>query len=146
VARVLRPGGQFVFCVPNHRFPELLWGRQALDRLGLKGLGKAYSRFFNKIARHAHTDSPAIWQARLNAAGLEVVQTWDYFPPKALHVLEWGHPLGVPALVSKKLFGRWVLVPTRWNLAIPWALTRQTMDDPRSAQGVCSYFIARRPA
>ena len=146
VARVLKPGGRFVFCVPNHRFPELLWGRQALDRLGLKGLGKAYSRFFNRIARHAHTDSPEVWQGRLEAAGLELVQTWDYFPPKALHVLEWGHPLGIPALISKKLFGRWVLVPTRWNLAIPWALTRKTMDDPRSAQGVCTYFIARRPA
>ena len=146
VARVLKPGGRFVFCVPNHRFPELLWGRQVLDKLGLHGLGAGYSRFFNKIARHAHTDSPEVWTGRLNGAGLGVEQTWDYFPPRALHVLEWGHPLGIPAWISKKLFGRWVLVPTRWNLVIPWALTHKTLDDPRSAQGVCTYFIARRPA
>lgn len=146
VARVLKPGGRFVFCVPNHRFPKLLSGRQVLDKLGLHGLAKKYSRFFNKIARHAHTDSPEVWTERLNAAGLEVEQTWDYFPPKALHVLEWGHPLGFPAWVSKKLFGKWVLVPTRWNLVIPWILTRKTLDDPRSEQGVCTYFIARRPA
>lgn len=146
VARVLKPGGRFVFCVPNHRFPELLWGRQVLDRLGLHKLAAKYSRFFNKIARHAHTDSPEVWTERLAAVGLEVEQTWDYFPPKALHVLEWGHPLGIPALFSKKVFGRWVLVPTRWNLAIPWALTRKVLDNPRSEQGVCSYFIARRPA
>jgi SAM-dependent methyltransferase len=145
VARVLKPGGQFVFCVPNHRFPELLWGRKVLDGLGLKKLGAAYSRFFNRIARHAHTDSPAVWQGRLEAAGLELEQTWDYFPPQALHVLEWGHPLGIPALFFKKVFGRWVLVPTRWNLVIPWALTRKTMDNPRSEEGVCSYFVARRP-
>jgi SAM-dependent methyltransferase len=145
VARVLKPGGRFVFCVPNHRFPELLWGRQFLDKLGLHKLGQAYSRFFNRIARHAHTDSPAVWTARLAAAGLAVERTWDYFPPKALHILEWGHPLGLPALVSKKLFGRWILVPARWNLAIPWRMTRPFMDDPRSDEGVCSFFIARRP-
>jgi SAM-dependent methyltransferase len=145
VARVLKPGGRFVFCVPNHRFPELLWGRQFLDKLGLHKLGQAYSRFFNRIARHAHTDSPAVWTARLAAAGLAVERTWDYFPPEALHILEWGHPLGLPALVSKKLFGRWILVPARWNLAIPWRMTRPFMDDPRSDEGVCSFFIARRP-
>ncbi len=146
VARVLRPGGRFVFCVPNHRFPKLLWGRQFLDKLGLHKLAEKYSRFFNKIARHAHTDCPEVWEERLASAGLAVEQTWDYFPPKALHVLEWGHPLGIPALISKVVFGRWVLVPTRWNLVIPWALTRKTLDNPRSEQGVCTYFIARRPA
>jgi len=146
VARVLAPGGRFVFCVPNHRFPELLWGRQFLTKVGLPALGAAYSRLFNRVARHAHTDSPDVWEARLSRAGLELLETWDYFPPEALHILEWGHPLGLPALINKKLFGRWVLVPKRWNLALPWKWTRKFMDDPRSPEGVCSFFIARRPA
>lgn len=145
-ARILIPGGKFVFCVPNHRFPELLWGRQTLEKIGLRKLGMKYSRFFNKIARHAHTDSPSLWEERLNRAGFELVETWDYFPPEALAVLEWGHPLGLPALLSKKLFGRWVLVPKRWALAIPWQLTRKYLDNPKSEQGVCSFFIARRVA
>jgi SAM-dependent methyltransferase len=146
VARVLKPGGKFVFCVPNHRFPEALWGRQFLTRIGLRGLGAAYSRFFNRIARHAHTDSPEVWQARLNQAGFELLDTWDYFPPNALHVLEWGHPLGLPSLISKKVFDRWVLVPRRWALALPWKWTRKFMDDPKSPEGVCSFFVARRGA
>ena len=146
VARVLKPGGKFVFCVPNHRFPEALWGRRFLTRIGMRGLGAAYSRFFNRIARHAHTDSPEVWQARLNQAGFELLDTWDYFPPKALYVLEWGHPLGVPSLISKKVFGRWVLVPRRWTLALPWKWTRKFMDDPKSPEGVCSFFIARSGA
>jgi len=143
-ARILKPDGKFVFCVPNHRFPELLWGRRMLDKIGLEKLGAAYSRFFNKIARHAHTDSPEIWEKRLSKAGFELVETWDYFPPDALTVLEWGHPLGLPALLSKKIFGRWILFPKRWNLAIPWRLTRKYLDNPKSEQGVCSFFIARR--
>ncbi len=143
-ARILKHGGKFVFCVPNHRFPELLWGRRVLDKIGLDKLGVAYSRFFNKIARHAHTDHPDVWVKRLSKAGFELVDTWDYFPPEALTVLEWGHPLGLPALISKKLFGRWILVPKRWNLVIPWRMTRKFLDNPKSEQGVCSFFIARR--
>ncbi|NLN69273.1 MAG: class I SAM-dependent methyltransferase [Chloroflexi bacterium] len=146
VARVLAPGGRFVFCVPNHRFPQALSGRKFLEKLGLTGLGASYSRMFNRIARHVHTDSPEVWETRLFEAGLDLLETWDYFPPQALRVLEWGHPLGLPSLISKKLFGRWVLIPKRWNLAIPWRWTRKYMDDPRSSEGVCSFFIARRPA
>jgi SAM-dependent methyltransferase len=144
VSRILRPGGRFVFCVPNHRFPQLLWGRQFFERLGLKKVGAAYGRFFNRIARHAHTDPPGVWQERLERAGFDLLETWDYFPPKALHILEWGHPLGLPALINKKLFGRWILIPKRWNLAIPWKMTRKYLDNPRSEKGVCSFFIARR--
>ena len=144
VSRVLKPGGKFVFCVPNHRFPEKLWGRGVLKKIGLHSLGGAYSRFFNRIARHAHTDSPEVWTGRLETAGFELEKTWDYFPPKALHILEWGHPLGLPSLITKKLFDKWVLIPKRWALALPWRWTRKYMDHPESAEGVCSFFIARR--
>ena len=144
IARILQPDGKFVFCVPNHRFPENLWGRQILIRLGFKKMAAAYARFFNRIARHAHTDPSEVWRARLERAGFCLMDTWDYFPPEALHILEWGHPLGLPALISKKIFDRWVLVPKRWNLLIPWKWTRKYLDDPISDQGVCSFFIARR--
>ena len=143
VARVLKPGGQFVFCVPNHRFPESLWGRQFLEKIGLVRWGEGYSRLFNWVSRHAHTDSPGIWKGRLEEVGFNLLETWDYFPPAALHILEWGHPLGLPALFFKKVLGRWVLIPTRWNLVIPWKLTRKFMDDPKSPDGVCSFFIAQ---
>lgn len=143
VARILKPGGKFVFCVPNHRFPLNLWGRKFLSGLGLRKSGFAYARLFNRIARHAHTDAPEIWQSRLDLAGFDLLESWDYFPSKALHILEWGHLFGVPAWFSKKLFKRWILVPERWNLAVPWQMTRKFMDNPKSEEGVCSFFIAR---
>ncbi len=46
VSRVLKPDGTFVFCVPNHRFPEQLSGRKFFDSLGLHAWAKRYSRFF----------------------------------------------------------------------------------------------------
>ncbi len=143
-ARILKPGGKFVFCGPNHRFPQELWGRRILRKLGVKNLGDSYGRFFNWISRHAHTDSPEVWQERLEKAGFRLLDTWDYFPPKALHILEWGHPLGMPSWIIKKFFGRWILVPKRWNLIIPWHLTRKYLDNPRSEKGVCSFYIAEK--
>ena len=142
-ARVLKDGGIFVFCVPNHRFPESLWGRRFFIKLGLSKVGEAYSRFFNRISRHEHTDPPDVWESRLKEAGFNLLETWDYFPPTALHILEWGHPLGLPSLILKKVIGRWILVPQRWNLVIPWKLTRRYMDNPKSTEGVYSFFIAQ---
>ncbi len=144
ISRILKPGGKFVFCVPNHRFPEMLSGRKLLEKIGLQSLGARYGRFFNRIARHAHTDAPEVWRDRLRSVGCELVETWDYFPPQALQILEWGHPLGLPAWVCKKLFDRWILVRRKWNLILPWLMTRPYMNQPRAKDGVCSFFIARR--
>ena len=60
VARVLRPGALFVFCVPNHQFDPQLSVAQTLERLGLKRMAAAYRRFFDRIARHQHLDSPEV--------------------------------------------------------------------------------------
>jgi hypothetical protein len=131
-----------VFCVPNHRFPQALSVRKFLTKIGLPRLGRAYSRFFNRIARHAHTDAPEIWKERLTRAGFVLEQSWDYFPPDALRVLEWGHPLGLPSLFSKKLFGRWILIPTRWNLAVPCIGLVNLWITP-GLQKVCVHFSLR---
>ncbi len=116
VARVLQPGGLFYFCVPGPDFLPLLSVGRALDRVGLRGLEDSYRAFFNRISRHYHCDGPEVWGRRLEMAGLRLRCWWPYFPPRALVALEWGHYLGLPALVCKGLTGRWVLWPSRLNL------------------------------
>lgn len=144
VARVVRPGGRFVFCVPNHRFPQLLLGRRVFSRLGLKPVAEGYSRLFNRISRHQHCDSPQMWQERLARVGFIIEKHWDYFDANALHRMEVGHALGVPALVCKKLFGRWVLVQAGWNLFLPYLIARKAFYSPITESGVYSFYIARR--
>jgi SAM-dependent methyltransferase len=144
-ARVLKPGAPFLFCVPNDRFLESLSISNALDRAGLRSLGDAYRRFFDRISRHQHSDPPEVWEAQLAIAGFEVETWWHYLAPKALHVVEWGHYFGLPSLLIHWTTGRWVLVPRRWNLA----LTRRIVEpyyvnDPRSEQGVYTFYVARR--
>ncbi len=144
-ARVLKPGAIFVFCVPNHQFlPNLSLGR-GFDKIGLKFLARAYRAFFNKISRHYHCDPPEIWQTRLETAGFRLEKWWHYFSPAALRTLEWGHYLGLPAWVSRMLTGRWIISPTRCNLALTRRLVQPYFDEPiPNDQGAYTFYIARR--
>jgi SAM-dependent methyltransferase len=145
VARVLKPGSIFVFCVPNHNFLANLSISGFFDRLGVKPLADAYRKFFNRISRHHHCDSPEVWSERLKRAGFSVEKHWHYFSPEALHVLEWGHYFGLPSLLSQKLFGRWILAPTRWNLALTEALVKKYyLEDRSQPNGSYTFYITRR--
>ena len=144
-ARVLKPVALFVFCVPNHQFLDSLSIGRALDRIGLRSLGNAYRAFFNRIARHYHSDPPEVWQARLEAAGFELMEWWHYYSTQAMQVSEWGHYLGLPSLLANKLTGRWIISPTRWNLALTDHFLRPYyLEEPRRPDGVCTFYIARR--
>jgi len=144
-ARVLRPGAPFVFCVPNHQFFSALSISEGLDKLGLRVLGDAYRSFFNRISRHHHCDAPQIWEARLQNAGFRLERWWHYFSPAALKTLEWGHYLGLPSLVCKKLTGRWILVPQPWNLAPTRRMVEPYYNEPLAERdGAYTFYIARR--
>lgn len=143
-ARVLKPEARFIFCVPNQRFLEALSLGGWLERVGLKGLARTYRAWFNRISRHHHCDPYPVWESRLASHGFVIEEWWDYFPPEALHVLEWGHYFGVPSWISKILFGRWILARSGWNLHFTDRLVRPHYErDPRSPRGVYSFYIAR---
>lgn len=142
--RVLRPGAPFIFCVPSQYFLEFLTISRGLRRLRLAPLAEWYERWFNRISRHHHCDDPEVWQARLAEAGFSLVRYWYYFSASALGALEWGHYLGLPSAVSKVLFGRWILAPNRFNLALTDRLVRRYFDEPLPAEGAYLFFIARR--
>ncbi len=143
--RVLKPGAPFVFCVPNHNFLANLSVSNFFDKVGLRFLGNAYRAFFNRISRHHHCDDPQVWQARLEKAGFKLERWWHYFSPQALGALEWGHYFGLPSLVVRKLFGRWILVRQRWNLApIMRAVEKYYHEDPEQPKGSYTFYIARR--
>jgi SAM-dependent methyltransferase len=145
MARVMKPGGLFLFCVPNQNFLANLSISTFYDRLGLIGMGDAYRSFFNKISRHQHCDSPDVWEKRLAKAGFRIEKWWHYFSPEALHVLEWGHYLGLPSLILHTIFRRWIVVPEPWNLA----LTRKVVEkyyneEPNQVKGSYTFYVVRR--
>jgi SAM-dependent methyltransferase len=144
LARVLRPGAPFVFCSPSDYFLKFLSISGALHKVGLHGPAQMYESFFNRISRHHHCDGPAVWQGRLEAAGFRVEKHWYYFSVGALQALEWGHYFGLPAAVVHALTGRWLLSPTRANLALTEKLLRPYYAEPLPQHGAYIFVIARK--
>jgi SAM-dependent methyltransferase len=144
-ARVLKPGAPFIFCVPNHNFLPNLSIARGFDRLGLVFAAKSYRNFFNRISRHHNCDDENIWLNRLEKVGFSLERKWHYFSPKALAVLEWGHYFGLPSLVVKALFKRWLLVPAKWNLALTRHICQPIYNEPaEQVYGAYSFYISRR--
>jgi SAM-dependent methyltransferase len=145
IARVLRPGAPFFFCVPNHNFLPSLSVAKFLDKVRLGVLGVAYRNFFNRISRHHHCDPPEVWIDRLENAGFRIDRWWHYFSPRMLHVMEMGHYFGLPSMVVRWITGRWVLFPSRENLAITSRFIRPYFElDPVCADGVYTFYITRK--
>lgn len=143
-SRVLQPEGYFYFCVPGPNFRRFLSVARLLEAVRLPGLAEAYRRLFDRISRHHYYNTPEEWAARLARVGLRLTRWWTYFSPGALAALEWGHPLGLPSVVAKVLTGRWLLAPTRWNLALTAALLRRYYEEPLPEAGAYLFFIAQK--
>lgn len=145
IQRILKPGGLFVFCVPNDQLLKNLSISKWLDRMGLRGLAKAYRTFFNTTSRHHHAESFEVWQTRLENNGFKIEKWWHYFLPKQVHALEWGHYFGLPSLVNKKIFGKWILLPFHGNPFIPEKRLRKLYNqDPVHPEGSYTFYIVRK--
>jgi hypothetical protein len=108
-------------------------------------MASRYQRFYDRIARHQHLDSPEVWKERLDAVGVEVLRCWDYFSPQALHVLEWGHLFGIPSLLAHKLTGHWNLVRSEWNFTLTRRLVQRYYEEETPhPEGVCTFYLARK--
>ncbi len=147
VVRVLQPGGKFIISVPNSNFTKNLSIALFFDRLGIKGIANSYRRFFNWISRHYHPDSAEIWLDRLKMQDLTVIKYWNYFPPKYLRILEWGHYFGFPSWLNFKLFGRWVLNPSKANFLLKriysWLFPYYD-GEQKSLNGAYTFIVAEK--
>jgi ubiquinone/menaquinone biosynthesis C-methylase UbiE len=143
--RVMKSGGKLVICVPNDNFTQNLSISKFFHRVGLDFLADRYRKFFNQISRHFHPDSKEIWMMRLQEADFKIINSWNYFTPKSLAILEWGHYFGLPSWINRKIFGRWILNPSMKNpllSRIYFWLKNHVESDHRSANGAYSFFIS----
>ena len=144
-ARVLMPGGLFVFCVPNDKFLPSLWGARQLERIGLGKLADPYRKFFNKVSRHHTCEGIPAWTRRLDQAGFTVEKAWDIIPSATFKAIELGHYLGIPSWIIRQLTGRWNLVRQPWNFVLLLAWLKQYYGEPvPQPDGVYSFYITRK--
>ncbi len=142
IARVLRPGGVFATTLPSEHYPEYLLGATVFRRLGLDGLAQAYGRFFNRISNHYHVYGPDEWRRRLTAAGFVVEEQTYYFSAAAHRRFDLCHYLGVPNLISKRLFGRWM--PFGWQRKLFARWLRPYYEEPLPAAGAYQFALCRK--
>jgi len=145
VYRVLKPGAQFLFCVPNPGYLSELSIPSWLHAVGLGSLGEAYREWFRRMSRTVHAEPLSVWQNWLEQAGFHLEKWWHYFSPAALRMLEWGHYFGAPTLLPQFLTGRWILAPTRWNLALTERLVQPYASTLEDANGTYTFYVARKP-
>lgn len=145
VARILKPGGYFYFCVPSPQFREFLSGARFLDSIKASKLAEAYRKLFDQISRHHSYYTPNEWISKLERAGLSIQRWWAYFSPEALTALEWGHPLGLPALLAKKLSGHWLLANKAWNIRLTEHLLKSFYMEQPSETGAYLFFVVHKP-
>jgi SAM-dependent methyltransferase len=150
IHRVLRPGGTFVCSVPTHNFTRYLIGANLPRAVGLSALGDAYEGYFRRISDCYHTYTVEAWRARMAAAGLPVARWRGYLGPAAMRAFDLSHYYGAPTLLSKRLFGRWVLWPDKVRYWPPerWLarrLVRYCEDDPGDAAAYV-FMVCQRDA
>lgn len=146
VARVLAKGGSFIFTVPSEHYQSFLLGSKVLGRLGLSSLSRAYPRWFNRYAPHFHLLPPERWEEMLKGAGLEVMRHNYYFSARATQLFEALHYWSVPSLLTRRLFGRWTLIPRWRSLSLMKGLVSKFYREeaPNLAMGACSFFLCRK--
>jgi SAM-dependent methyltransferase len=144
MGRVMRSGAPLVFTVPNPGYKTELSFPRWLRRMRLPRLAARYTEWFMHMSRTWNMFYEEGWGERLRAAGFDVVTTFRYFPPRALSVLEWGHYFGAPTLLPRKIAGRWILAPARWNLMLTERIVRRYYEAPRAEDGTYSFYLARK--
>lgn len=143
-ARVLKPGGRFIFGVPSHRFADMLLGTSVFRTLGIESLAQAYGNWFNRHSQHYHTDDPETWHRRLRAHSFDV-EEWEYYMSPAGHrAFDLAHYLGLPRLLSRKLTGKWVAFSNPLSNALFERWLRPYYEEKPVGEGPYIFFITRR--
>jgi len=144
IARVLVPGGVFVFSVPNHCFTDMLFTTRTLRRVKLGRLASRYGSWWNGNAAHHHLDSPATWRRRLARYGMTVDRQVDYMSEGATAMFELSHYYAIPSIIWHRLSGRWSLRPERTRSSLAYLWLRPYAEEVWPDVGSCTFFLAHK--
>ena len=144
IGRVLKPGGPFAITVPNPGYRSELSVPRFLSRVRLDRLSRGYRNWFMRMSRTWNLFDEAGWELLFEGAGLEIERSERYFSPAALRALEWGHYFGAPTIIPRLLTGRWILVPSRWNLLLTEKFTRRYYLEAPSPEGTYTFYLATK--
>lgn len=117
--RLLRPGGRFYVTIPTDRWEKASIPARAFRAVGLAGLADKYARSYNSFWRHYHAYPEERWIALFQNVGFEVVDKKTYAPPDVTTLLDGLTFVAGPAIVTKKIAGRWIVLPALRRILAP---------------------------
>lgn len=143
VARVLKPGGRFVFTTPSERFPELLGTVVARRARGDVAGAEAHRRWFDDTHHHYHYEPIAVWREQLARHGM-AIERWRYFmSPRGMRAFDgWiSRQRRIRALLPQwvyRFFERWARAYDEPGPVLP---RRDTAIDRLSAAVLSRWFL-----
>lgn len=138
IARVIHSKGYFITSVMTSKWEKSL--------LGSWLFGSTYTKWLRTKQVHVSLYSFEEWQAVFEAAGFDIIKSVGYLSPKVIRLLELSHYLSIPSLVSRNLFGVWVIwqqwyCVLRLDRLVQWLL-QDTRVSPDHAGSV--FFVLKK--
>ncbi len=138
ISRVLKKGGSVYFTAPTSYWPDYLLGKRVL--------GRRYQRYFIKKSRHFNLYHFLQWRRELAKHGLQVTDNHYYLDSLWLMFLfDLSHYLSAFSLLSKRLLGRWVILPKKAVLFRPFYHLLLTEKKDRGKRGAYLFVAATKP-
>jgi len=91
-ARVLRPGGHFIFTVPSDTFHLMLDGYKRRAERGDQIAARVYASSVDVRLQHFHYHTPEEWKALLADAGLKLIKSHYYMAAPAVRFWDRANP------------------------------------------------------
>jgi ubiquinone/menaquinone biosynthesis C-methylase UbiE len=108
VHRLLVSDGVFFVTIPTDRWEKTVFPSRVLYWLGLKELAERYGRFYNLFWKHYRAFPVSEWKALFESVGFKVEDVKTYSSANMTTMLDILTPLATPAMVSKRILGRWI--------------------------------------
>lgn len=146
--RLLQPGGLFIASVPTDRFERYTLASTLLEALRLPVLAARFRQGYNRFWAHHHALPEEEWRARFAESGFEIVAMRGYGSRRSCLLNDALVPLGLPALLAKRLLHRWTLLPPlRRAFIAPLAAFLRTPPeaDVDLKDGGLLFITARKP-
>lgn len=110
LARIMKKGGRFHTSVMTNKWEDHL--------IGTNILGKRYLKWMRKIQNHLNLYSETEWKKTFERAGFKVVSKTGYVDKERARLIELFHYLSIDSLITKKILGKWVVLPGRYSLLL----------------------------
>lgn len=136
LSRVIRPNGKLFTTVMTNKWEEYLFG----NKLG----GKKYQKWMKRIQVHHNLLSDEQWRNLFGKYGFKIEKEVGYMDERSSKWMDILHYLSIDSLITKKLLGRWVILPQRYRLFPIESWIRGLEKDVQPQKSAAIFYALRR--